>query len=63
MASAEGSIGVRAEPFSGRASGRMRLEALLPLALTVGVALLVLYPMAMVVFGSFWSAAPASPAA
>lgn len=57
MASAEDSIGVRAEPFAGR----MRLEALLPLSLTIGVALLVLYPMAMVVFGSFWSAAPGQP--
>ena len=61
MASAEGSIGVRAEPFAGRTSSRVRLDALLPLALTVGVALLVLYPMAMVVFGSFWSAAPGQP--
>lgn len=61
MASADGSIGMRAGPFAGRARGRVRLEALLPLALTVGVALLVLYPMAMVVFGSFWSAAPGQP--
>jgi iron(III) transport system permease protein len=34
---------------------------MLPLALTVLVAALVVYPMGMVVFGTFWSAAPGQP--
>ena len=36
---------------------------MLPLALTVLVAALVVYPLGMVVFGTFWSAAPGQPGA
>jgi iron(III) transport system permease protein len=62
MASAEGSIGQRAGPLAGRGRRRsLRLEALLPLALTVLVAALVIYPLGMVVFGTLWSAAPGQP--
>src|SRR5262249_47185969 len=59
MATAEGSIGRPARAEAGPARSRIpRLEAILPLALTVLIALLVLYPMGMVVFGSLWDAAP-----
>ncbi|MPZ35098.1 MAG: ABC transporter permease subunit [Rhodospirillales bacterium] len=62
MATAESSIGRRAERVAGgRSRGSLRLETLLPAGLTVLVALLVLYPMGMVVLGSFWSAAPGQP--
>ena len=62
MATAEGSIGRQATP-TGRHGRRraLRLDALLPLALTVLVAVLVVYPLAMVVLGTFWSAAPGQP--
>src|SRR5215467_12948004 len=59
MASAEGSIGRAAQPLSGRRKRQgVRLAAVLPLGLTVLVAVVVVYPLGMVVFGSFWSAAP-----
>jgi iron(III) transport system permease protein len=59
MATAESSIGQQARPIDGRGRHRsLRPETLLPLGLTVLVALLVLYPLGMVVFGTFWSAAP-----
>jgi iron(III) transport system permease protein len=62
MATAEGSLGRRAKPIARRLGWRaLRLEAVLPLALTALVALLVIYPLAMVVFGTFWSAAPGQP--
>jgi iron(III) transport system permease protein len=62
MATAESSIGRRAGPVFRRGQRRrLRLEAMLPLALTVLVAALVVYPMGMVVFGTFWSAAPGQP--
>src|SRR5918996_1448106 len=61
MATAESSIGARAERPVGRRAQGLRSEALLPLGLTVLVALLVLYPLGMVVFGTFWSAAPGQP--
>src|SRR5436305_1459666 len=64
MATAESSIGDRAEPVTGRGRRRrLRLETMLPLALTVLVAALVVYPLGMVVFGTFWSAAPGQPGA
>jgi iron(III) transport system permease protein len=59
---AESSIGQRAERVAGGRPRRgLRLETLLPAGLTVLVALLVLYPLGMVVFGTFWSAAPGQP--
>ena len=59
MASAEGSIGQPTQPLSGRRKRQgFRLEAMLPLGLTALVAVLVVYHLGMVVFGSFWSAAP-----
>src|ERR671912_478785 len=62
MATAESSIGQQAERVSsGRPRRGPRLETLLPAGLTVLVALLVLYPLGMVVFGTFWSAAPGQP--
>ncbi len=62
MATAESSIGRPAERLAGGRQRRvLRLEALLPAGLTVLVALLVLYPLGMVVFGTFWSAAPGQP--
>jgi ABC-type Fe3+ transport system permease subunit len=61
MATAESSIGRPAERVGGRPSHGLRLETLLPTGLTVLVALLVLYPLGMVVFGTFWSAAPGQP--
>jgi iron(III) transport system permease protein len=62
MATAEGSIGRQAKPRVGRGGRRgLRLEVVLPLGLTVLVAVLVIYPLAMVVFGTFWSAAPGQP--
>src|SRR5262245_56133770 len=62
MATAEGSIGRQAKPRVGRGGRRaLRLETVLPLGLTALVALLVIYPLAMVVFGTFWSAAPGQP--
>src|SRR5260221_9249737 len=64
MATAESSIGHRADPVSGRGHRRsLAPEATLPLALTVLVAALVVYPLGMVVFGTFWSAAPGQPGA
>ena len=62
MATAEGSIGERTRPVSRRGKPRLlRLEAVLPLGLTVLVAFLVIYPIGMLVFGTFWSAAPGQP--
>ena len=59
MATAESPIGRPAERVAGGRPRRgLRLETLLPTGLTVLVALLVLYPLGMVVFGTFWSAAP-----
>jgi iron(III) transport system permease protein len=60
MATAESSIGRQAERAAG-GPPRLRMETLLPTGLTVLVALLVLYPLGMVVFGTFWSAAPGQP--
>ena len=62
MATAEGSIAGRATPVSRRGKRRsLQLDAVLPLGLTLLVAFLVIYPLGMLVFGTFWSAAPASP--
>src|SRR6188768_3068360 len=62
MAIAEGSVGPRPDPATRSGQGRdIRLEAMVPLALTVLVAALVIYPLGMVVFGTFWSAAPGQP--
>ena len=62
MATAESSIDHRVDPVRGRRRRRsLRLEAMLPLALTVLVAALVVYPLGMVVFGTFWSTAPGQP--
>jgi len=62
MAIAEGSVGPRPDPATRSGQGRdIRLEAMLPLALTVLVAALVIYPLGMVVFGTFWSTAPGQP--
>ena len=60
MATAESSIGRQAVRAAG-GPPRLRMETLLPTGLTVLVALLVLYPLGMVVFGTFWSAAPGQP--
>ena len=62
MAATEGFIGKRTRPVSRRGKPRLlRLETALPLGLTVLVAFLVIYPIGMLVFGSFWSAAPGQP--
>jgi iron(III) transport system permease protein len=61
MATAESSIGRSAEPVADHRRRGLRLETLLPTGLTVLVALLVLYPLGMVVFGTFWSTAPGQP--
>jgi iron(III) transport system permease protein len=62
MAATEGFIGKRTRPVSRRGKPRLlRLEAALPLGLTLLVAFLVIYPIGMLVFGSFWSAAPGQP--
>jgi iron(III) transport system permease protein len=62
MTPAETSIGPRAKPiFGGPGLGGLRPEAMLPFALTVLVALLVIYPLGMIIFGTFWSAAPGQP--
>jgi iron(III) transport system permease protein len=62
MAATEGFIGKRTRPVLRRGKPRLlRLEAALPLGLTVLVAFLVIYPIGMLVFGSFWSAAPGQP--
>src|SRR4029453_12698636 len=62
MATVESSIGQPAERVArGRPRRGLRLKTLLPTGLTVLVALLVLYPLGMVVFGTFWSAAPGQP--
>jgi iron(III) transport system permease protein len=62
MATADRSIGRRADRLPNLSKRRIpRLEAVLPLGLTVLVAALVIYPLGMVVFGSFWSAAPGQP--
>src|SRR5262249_20396019 len=62
MATAESSIGERATPIGGPGKRRsLRLEVLPPFGLTIVVAVLVLYPLGMVVFGTFWSAAPGQP--
>src|SRR5664279_4691117 len=64
MAVAEGSIGKRTSPVPRRGNRlSLRLEAALPLGLTALVAFLVIYPLGMLVFGSFWSAAPGQPGA
>lgn len=62
MATAETSIASQATPDSESGGRRIfRWEALLPLGLTGLVAFLVIYPLGMVVFGSFWSAPPGQP--
>jgi len=62
MATAESSIEDRLAVIAGRSKSRsLRLEVLLPFALTVLVAVLVIYPLGMVVFGTFWSSAPGQP--
>jgi len=62
MATAESSIGDRASPIAGSGKRRgLRPEVLLPLGLTILIAVLVIYPLGMVVFGTFWSAAPGQP--
>ena len=62
MATAEGSIAGRATPVSRRGKRRsLQLDAVLPLGLTLLVAFLVIYPLGMLVFGTFWSAAPGQP--
>jgi iron(III) transport system permease protein len=62
MAAVETSADDRAPAVAGPARYRsLRPEALLPLGLTTLVAAVVVYPLGMVVFGSFWSAAPGQP--
>lgn len=62
MATVESSLEQQAEPRSVRGNRRFPpVETLLPLGLTVLVALLVVYPLGMVLFGTFWSAAPGQP--
>lgn len=62
MASAESSLAAAADRLHKTAAPRgPRLEAWLPFGLTVLVALLVVYPLGMVVFGTLWSAAPGQP--
>lgn len=62
MTSAESSLAGGAEEARPPARRRgPRLEAWLPFGLTVLVALLVVYPLGMVVFGTLWSAAPGQP--
>src|SRR5262245_3537844 len=62
MATAESSVGEQAAAVADRGKRRsLRPEVLLPLGLTVLVAVLVIYPLGMVVFGTFWSAAPGQP--
>src|SRR6185295_9091812 len=61
-ASAERSLAGGADRVPARGPRRgPRLEAWLPFGLTVLVAILVVYPLGMVVFGTFWSAAPGQP--
>ena len=62
MATAEGSIGEQTAPVSRRGKPRaLQPDTVLPLALTALVAFLVIYPLGMLVFGTFWSAAPGQP--
>ena len=64
MATADSSIGQRAARVAGGRPRRgLRLETLLPLALTVLVALLVIYPLGMVALRHLRDAAPGQPGA